>query len=479
MRFTNLLNRFLGSPGRGQRRHQPRRFPIRLYLESLEDRLVPSTATLNGTTLNITASPNDTILMRGDPVTPGTLDVSDTAGSLGQFAISSVSNVKVSVAGNDAIKMDDSNGIPFAPGTTVALSGSGAGNTLALFGTQALSGSEEYGAATAAAGGVASVGVGNALFTFTNAIASVTDDLTVTQLVVQAPGQAVSLAGPNGHTETLKGLAGPGGAGNNLTFRGKAGVLLDLNSDNAVANLNAFQSALGLSFFQVNVFGNKDTVNINTTPGNVTTQVEVARQFDNVNLAGNLGPVGINGDGTTVVTLGTNNVDSSKSVTAGIRNNVFVEGANALQVLDGGNATTQENMTVTETTIKGTGMFGSSSVVVTYQDINIVDIETGRLANTYAVTHSNTRIPFVGFLSINDDFSNAGMTVQVGVDSNSGLSLGLFNQNPANGTLSVSAPGGTYSPGTGTTPGGSENILFASGLTSAVQYSGFHKVTLS
>src|SRR5262249_4236649 len=34
----------------------------------------------------------------------------------------------------------DSNGIPFAPGTSVALSGGGAGNTLFLFGTQALRG---------------------------------------------------------------------------------------------------------------------------------------------------------------------------------------------------------------------------------------------------------------------------------------------------------------------------------------------------
>jgi hypothetical protein len=108
-----------------------------------------------------------------------------------------------------------------------------------------------------------------------------------------------------------------------------------------------------------------------------------------------------------------------------------------------------------------------------------VDIETGRLANTYTVIHSNPGIPFVGFLSINDDFSNAGMTVRVSVDSNSGMSLGLFNQDPANGTLSISAPGGTYSPSIGTIPDGSQNILFANGLTSAVQYSGFDGVTLS
>jgi hypothetical protein len=479
MRFTNLLNQFLGSRGRGQRRQQLRQIPIRPHLEALEDRLVLSTAHLTGTTLNITASPNDTIVMREDPVTPGIIDVSDKSGSLGKFKISSISNVNVSVAGNDTIEMDDTNGIPYAPGTIVALSGSGTGNSLALIGSKPLSDSQRYVATTAAAGGVGSVNVDSALFTFTNAIPSVTDDLTATQLIVEAPGQAVSLSGPNGQTETLKGLGGPGSGGNNLTFRGKGEVRLELNSANSVANLNAFQSDKGLTNFQVDVFGNNDTVDINTTPSNVTTQIEVAGQFANVNLAGNLGPVNINGDSTTVVALGTNNVDSSKSVTAGIRNKVFVEGANALQVLDGGNATTKENMTVTETTISGAGMFGSSSVVVTYEDINNVDIEIGRLANTYTVSHSNPGIPFVGFLSINDDFSNAGMTVRVSVDSNSGLSLGLFNQDPANGSLSISAPGGTYSPSAPTTPDGSQDILFASGLASVVDYSGFDAVNLS
>jgi hypothetical protein len=76
-----------------------------------------------------------------------------------------------------------------APETLVVLSGSGAGNTLVLFGSQALNGTERYGASTAAVGGVGDVGAGNVLFTFTNAVPSVTDDLTATPLVVEAPGQ--------------------------------------------------------------------------------------------------------------------------------------------------------------------------------------------------------------------------------------------------------------------------------------------------
>jgi AcrR family transcriptional regulator len=136
----------------------------------------------------------------------------------------------------------------------VALSGSGAGNTLVLFGSQALNGTERYDASTTAAGGV-----GNTLFTATNAVPSVTDDLIATQLVVEAPGQAVSLAGPNGLTETLKGLAGRSGGGNNLTCRGQGEVRLELNSANAVANLSVSRAARRINRPSLYAaFGNKE-----------------------------------------------------------------------------------------------------------------------------------------------------------------------------------------------------------------------------
>jgi hypothetical protein len=135
-------------------------------------------------------------------------------------------------------------------------------------------------------------------------------------------------------------------------------------------------------------------------------------------------------------------------------------------------------MSVTETTIFGTGMFGSNSVVVTYEDISFTDIETGRLAEAYTVFHSNPGIPFVGALSLNDDFSNAGMTVRVSVDSNSALNLSMFNLNPAAGALFVSAAGGTFNPTSPTTPDGTEGVSFTSGQNSTVGYEGFGRVTL-
>jgi hypothetical protein len=94
------------------------------------------------------------------------------------------------------------------------------------------------------------------------------------------------------------------------------------------------------------------------------------------------------------------------------------------------------------------------------------------------VFHSNPRIPFVGALSLNDDFSNAGMTVRVSVDSNSGLNLSMFNLNPAAAALFVSATGGTFNPASPTTPNGTEVVSFTSGQNSTVGYEGFGSVTL-
>jgi hypothetical protein len=490
MRLLKYLKSFGNYLRAGSPRERHAVFRSRPTLEALEDRLVPSTATQVGSTLFINASAGTSthvrpILVEVDPIDHTKMDVFDSGTLLGKFAIASISTVLVSVAGNDAIKVDDSNGLPFAPSTGISLSGNGANNSLALFGSQALnlSGNEVYSAGTATFPGGLSLGTGfgSVVFTFSNAIGSVTDDLITTQLIVEARGQEVSLAGPNGVTETLKGLAGTGGAGNTLTFRAKPSVRVELLSDNATADLNAKAAAQGLQFFQVDVFGKNDRVNINTTPSNVNTHVEIAGgQNDTVLVRGNLGPVGINGNLTTIVALGTNNIDSSKSVTSGIKNNVFVEAAEVLQILDGANVTTEEHMTITESTISGSGMFGSNAVVVTYEDTFPL-IETGQLANTYTVAGSHPGAEFLTQgISINDDFSNAGLTVQVSVDSTSDLQLSLFNKNPAAGSLLISAAtGGGFNPFSPTTPNGTEDVTFFGGFTSTVAYEGFNSVAHS
>src|SRR5262249_21142847 len=106
-----------------------------------------------------------------------------------------------------------------------------------------------------------------------------------------------------------------------------------------------------------------------------------------------------------------------------------------------------------------------------------LDIETGRLANTYAVAGSHPGAAFVSSISINDDFSNAGLSVQVNMDKGSGLGLSLFNQNPVNGALVISAPGGTFDPPLASVPNGRTDMSFAGGLSSTAVYQGFDSVT--
>jgi hypothetical protein len=444
-----------------------------------------STATQVGSTLLITASAGTAasvrpIVMEVDAIDHTKIDVIDAGTLLGKFPMSSIHRVNVTVAGDDAIKVDDSNGLPFALATLISLSGGGGNNSLDLVGSQALqlNGNEVFFAGTSG-GGALGLGtdVGSVVFSFSSAIGSVTDDLATPQLIVQAPGQAVSLVGGNGTSETLKGLAGTGGAGNTLEFRGKSSVRLELDSPSATATLNATAAAIGLGSFEVDVFGQQDRVIVNATPSNVRTIVSVAGgQDDSVNLRGNAGPVNINGNATTVVALGTDTTNTSLSVTSGIKGDVTVVAAEALQILDGGNVTSQEQMTVTESTVSGTGMFGNNAVVIQYEDTFLL-FETGQLANTYTVKPSHPGATFfAGGISINDDFSSAGFSVIVNVDSGSGLGLSLFNHNPANGFLFVVAPGATFNPFAMTTPDGSEDVTFLVGLASQVIYEGFDTV---
>jgi hypothetical protein len=457
-------------------------------LEALEDRLALSSATQLGSTLNITVDPGTPSNVRPiGMVVDGTdhtkLDVFDTGVLLGKFTISSISNVNVTVAGNDAIKVNDTNGMPFANGTVISLTGAGTNSSLNLVGSKPLNfnGNEIYFAGNATVPSGLSLGIGAPQFTFNSAISSVTDDLSASQLIVEAKGQAVSLVGSNGLTETLKGLAGSGGGGSTLTFRGKGSAILQLESANATATLNAPAGAIGEQFFQVEVSGQNDTVTINETPSNVTTSVIVSfGPGAIVNLAGNSGPVRINGDGTTSVRLGSNPAHENTSVTSGIKNNVFVEAAQNLLIFDGGNVTTPEQVRVTETTISGSGLFGNNAVTVTYVD-NPVDIFTGQLANIYTVAASQPGASFSSSVGILDEHLNAaGLNVHVDVDSGSNLSLLLADANPSfNGFLGIAAVNGTFNPTSPTLPDGTEDVNFTSGFGSHIDYSGFGNVFLS
>jgi hypothetical protein len=466
-------------------------------LEVLEDRLALSSATQLASTLRIVADPGTstaarTILLQVDSVNPSKLDVKDNSTLLGQFSIGSINTVNVQVAGNDAIKVDDSNGFPFAPGTSVALFGSGANNSLNLLGSRAIAGGELFDAGTSTQNGLLSLA--GSTFHFTDAIAKVTDDLADTgSLQVQTTAPAVSLVGGNGATETLKGLAGAGGGGNILTFRGKANVDLQLRGDNETADLNATAAAQGLQSFTVEQLGKNDTVNVNATPSFAGiplggTFIDNPGPQDQVSLRANSGTVNIFGTSTTTVVLGSNDTDFSKSVTSAINGLVSVHNVGALNIEDGGNVKTQEHVTVTESSITGTGLFGTNGSVQ-YSSLTpgllVPQIFTGQLANTYTVTTSGPGASFNEdkghFMLISDRSSTGGLNVQVDANPLTDLSLSVVSKSPATSSLFISAaPGADFNPFILPKPSGFEDLTFPAGppgsKATLVSYSGFDTV---
>jgi hypothetical protein len=498
----------------------PRRSPRatrRPMLEALEDRLVPSTITeqvgINGAVVAIlikadagSAKLTRAIDLQRDAQDHTKLDVFDVNGFavtlLGQFPIASLVDIDVQVAGNDTIAVSDTNGLPFAAGTFIAMFGSGANNSFDLGGGQAIKGNETYTVGLGAQDPNAdrldtNLGLGGAEFWIDSAIATVNDYIPITgQLSVETPSHAVTLSGQDGLTEQLSGLtngadpdAFPGG--DTLTFNHKPSVAVRLDSDIATANLNATAAARGLNLFRVDALGKNDTVNVGASPSTGTTEVRASGFLDRVNLRANSGVVNIIAGSTATVELGSD-FFFAQSMTSGINANVSVQGGH-LEVADAGNVTTKEHVTVTESTVSGSGLFGNSGVVVSYQQVSSLLIFTGRLVNTYTVAPSHSGSLFSTGITIDDFASSVGLNVTVDVDDGSGLNLHLINANHTTGHLTIAASTispvqAKFNPRPPATPNGIETVSFfvleprgkivPAGVPSIVSYIGFDNVAL-
>jgi hypothetical protein len=487
-------------------RRPTRAFTCRPTLEGLEDRVTPSSATQVGSTLNIVADPGTTsatreILLQVDSTKPSKLDVKDSGTLLGQFTISSINHVNVQVAGNDVISVNDNNGFPFAPGTGIFLLGSGSNNKLAVVGNRSVAGTgvggESFVGGTSTQDGSLALFGPNVLFDFTGAISRVSDEVPDIQpLQVQTTAPNIDLTGTNGVIETLDGLASGTGGGNILSFSGKQSVELQLRADNENATLNATAAAKGLASFGVTQFGNGDFVDINATPTfagipSGGTYISNSGFDDHVNLAANSGLVSISGTFSTEVILGSgisrNATNFSKSVTSGINGLVQIHQVGTIDVEDAGNAKTKENVTVTESSITGTGLFGpNGSVQYQYTpefqgDQESLFFFTGQLAETYTFTASSPTASFSpGQINLTDNSSTGGLTVKADVDPFTRLSLSLSSSSPANSSLFVSAgSGANFNPSVMTAPNGFEDVTFptVSGSTGGrVNYGGFDTV---
>jgi hypothetical protein len=494
-KYLNRIRQSLHRPPQRPRRPQP--FRTRPTVEALEDRLVMDAAFQIGHTLFIDASlagfVTRRITVEVDKGNPTKLDVFHQGpfppSLLGQFTIASINKVQATVAGNDAIIFDNSNGFPLAFGTSVFLGGSGGINQLVLQGNQAINTQEAYTAGFTDHSGAQRPGslvLGGSIgvqFQFTSAISFVTDVLANSGVfnVNSAISQnVVTLNGFNGVTEQLDGLSNndTGGA---LTFGGKGLVLFDIETNNAFINLDATAAAKGLKGFTVDVGGTNDTLNIFATPSTAQTEAVLFGQFDRVNLLKNSDVVSIFGfhDPTTSVLLGSNPFNFGTSVTSDIKADVFVSGVGKLQVVDSGNAKTSEIVKVTESTVSdtipGTGLFGNNGVVLHYSSTFLI-LHPGQLANMYTVAPSHIGARFSSPIFINDVASLLPQHIDVSVDPGSALNLTLLDTHPAVAHLFISAPGGTLNPTKPTISNGKETVTFKGGLTSTVTYFGFDDV---
>jgi hypothetical protein len=362
--LNNLFRDFrTTSSARGGRR-APRR--TRLEVERLEKRLALSTAKQTGSILSIIVDPDETMTLRSD----GASHIVVTDNTLSKkFTISSINSVSIGVQTGyaaDIVEIDDSNGMPFFPGTTITLYGNGSGsgqNFLNLGGSRVVSGGETY-----VAGGAPStpgvITMDNLKFQFDRSIAGVWDSIPITgTLDVQTSGTNVQLNsyGP-GQLQYLGGL-GSGGGGN-LSYSSKSSVQLEDYAVNANITLNAAAAAPGEQSFEVNMHGAGDTTTIAATPSNVRTDVvtyiaPVANQAS-VNLQANAGPVDIGGNSSTHVFIG-QPLGNGLFSTRGIQANVTVAGAASLVVSDTGSLVLG-TVTLTPSTISSKGLFGIDSL---------------------------------------------------------------------------------------------------------------------
>lgn len=423
--LSELVRNFRTTKARPARR-APRR--VALQLEGLEDRLVPTTASLsgNGAILTISNVGPEGITLRCNPSNNNEVEVFDdnSATPLFQDNKQLINTVNIRLSSNSAVDIDDSNGMPFAQKALVTLSGSGTGNLLELGGSRTISGNELYVAGAAPSSG-GELMVDNINFQIGPAISTVRDAFPITGTDdVQTSGTNVVLQGDD---PKLTGLGF--GAGGSLFADDKPEVELEEYAAGATIRLNEL---VGNPVFAVNMHGSGDSTIIVGTPQTVLTEVQTnvapVANPASVILEANAGPVVVNGNPFTQLTIG-QKLSNGLFSTQGIQSNVTVQGLASLSVLDNGNVSTAQNVNVTEKSISGTGLFGKSSAVLSYGGVRNLTIDSGQLADQYTVESSQPELDFLSKITITD-FSTTSFRADVFVDRYSGLNLSLFNAQP-------------------------------------------------
>jgi hypothetical protein len=375
-RFLNKLLRDSRTTGsaRGGRRG-PRR--TTLQVEALEDRTVPTTVSQFRSTLYIgNMAQGHTITLESDGNRH--MEVYDNGalvvGLPSIFNIGSINTVQITAANDDLVVVDDSNGMPFAQGTTINLFANG-GAGLKLTGSRAVTGNETYvaGYASSIPGLIL---LDNLRFNLDPSITYVEDYIPITgNFDVQTSGTAIQAGGLNSAGITPMAGLGSGGGGT-LDYSYKPYVTLE--EYQAYASINLGYQAENLEqTFTVNMHGLGDTVTIaGTVPGVLTTVNSVVAPVANaavVDVEANSGAVVVNGSSSTKVTLG-DPVGNGRYSTKGIDAYVSVNGAASLVANDSANVLSPADVTVTPSTISGIGLFGNNAVTVYYSNVTVAGV---------------------------------------------------------------------------------------------------------
>jgi hypothetical protein len=437
-----------------------------LQLNGLEDRMVLSSAFKFGSTLFVNFTPGDNLeLVEVNPGVNRQIEVVHGGTIIGEFSINSINDVEITVAGQDDLVINDSDGMPFATGTTISLHGAGSNNTMVLNGTRAFDTNENY-SVGAMASSFTTLGVDGLNFRIFSAVDEVLDTIPITggPLDVTTSGQNVELSSQVNSFQELSNL-GPGGGGN-FIFDVQNFVELNELAADATVNVNAPGAAGVDKGISVVTHALGDTVII--AADSVPTSVQTIGTDSEVVLQANTAPVTVVGNQGSTVIIGQNQPNGTDS-TKGIQANVLVEDMRTLIVSDTGNVSTQENVTVTEKNISGTGLFGNNAAVVSYSDVSSVDLFSGQLADTYTVKGSSSTAEFGNRINIFDD-SNKLFDAKVDLDSHSHLNLGLDKLSTLGvADLFIDAPGGKFS----NLSGGVIDVSFPGGLPSQIDNNGF------
>jgi hypothetical protein len=459
--FRDLLT---SNPARGGRPASNRTL---LQLNGLEDRMVLSTAGLSGSTLQIIVSPNSTVeLFEAVSGANRKVEVIGVTGNP-EFAINSIKATEITFlggSGSNAI-INDSDGMPFQSNSTITFNGGGSNNKVFLDGSRSIDTAGDYLATGEASQTEASLTMDNLTFDFTAAVTSVNDSIQLAgPLNVTTNSQNMVLSAPAPETQSLSNL---GIAAGILDYSNMGTVNLTETAADATVNLDTSIAASLESQFNVLADNAGDIVQIAATPSGVSTGVHVVDGGSEVVLEANSGAVSVSGvAGSTSVILGQLN-SNHEFVTSGIKANVQVSNVGSLIVANSGNDSTKETVTVTQSSISGTGLFGNNAAVVKYSGVGTVDINSGQLQDSYTVEASSSTASFSSQINLFDD-SSEGFSAHVFLDAKTDLHLSLQNETSKAGELFIDAPGAKFENSNGVV-----DAFFDGVLSSQIDFQGF------